>query len=62
MARLCGFYKKEALPEPLPDVALSYERLGGPQVFFSKLVYSQRARRILEEAGMELKLRPVKLT
>ena len=55
-------YKKDALPEPLPDVALSYERLGGPQVFFSKLFYSQRARRILEEAGMELKLRPVKLT
>jgi hypothetical protein len=41
------------------DIARSYERFGGDQPCYHKLVYSQRARRALEAIGMNLELRPV---
>lgn len=41
------------------DIARTYERFGGDQPCYHKLVYSQRARKVLEEIGMNLKLRPV---
>jgi hypothetical protein len=44
------------------DVARSYERFGGEEPCYHKLVYSQRARSVLEDIGMKLELRPVRIT
>ena len=43
------------------DIGRTRERLGGVEPFYHSLVYSQRARAVLEEIGMKLNLRPVVL-
>ena len=41
------------------DVARSRERVGGKEECYTKLVFSQRARKVLEDIGMNLELQPV---
>ncbi len=43
------------------DVAVTRERFGGTQQCYSQIVYSQRARRVLEQLDSKLIFRPVEI-
>ena len=44
------------------DIARSYERFGGDEACYHKLIYSRTARRVLEDIGIKLELHPVRIT